>query len=123
MEGCNKYCSFCVVPYTRGHEISRPSDDILLEISLLAENGVKEINLLGQNVNAYKGHMFNGKICFFSELLRLVSEIDGIDRIRFTTSNPLEFTDDIIEVYEDTPKLVSFSSSSCTKVALIEFYN
>lgn len=108
MEGCNKYCSFCVVPYTRGHEISRPSDDILLEISLLAENGVKEINLLGQNVNAYKGHMFNGKICFFSELLRLVSEIDGIDRIRFTTSNPLEFTDDIIEVYEDTPKLVSF---------------
>ncbi|AYN24639.1 tRNA (N6-isopentenyl adenosine(37)-C2)-methylthiotransferase MiaB [Buchnera aphidicola] len=108
MEGCNKYCSFCVVPYTRGNEISRPSDDILLEISILAENGIKEINLLGQNVNAYRGRTFNGKICFFSELLRLVSEIDGINRIRFTTSNPLEFTDDIIEVYQDTPKLVSF---------------
>jgi tRNA-2-methylthio-N6-dimethylallyladenosine synthase len=108
MEGCNKYCSFCVVPYTRGYEVSRPLDDILLEISTLAENGVKEINLLGQNVNAYQGKTFNGKICFFSELLRLVSEIDGINRIRFTTSNPLEFTDDIIEVYQDTPKLVSF---------------
>ncbi len=108
MEGCNKYCSFCVVPYTRGNEISRPCDDILFEISVLAEKGVREINLLGQNVNAYQGPTFNGKICFFSELIRLVSEIDGIDRIRFTTSNPLEFTDDIIEVYKDTPKLVSF---------------
>ncbi|WP_422667343.1 tRNA (N6-isopentenyl adenosine(37)-C2)-methylthiotransferase MiaB [Buchnera aphidicola] len=108
MEGCNKYCSFCVVPYTRGQEISRPCDDILFEISLLAENGIREINLLGQNVNAYQGPTFNKKICYFSELLRLVSEIDGIDRIRFTTSNPLEFTDDIIDVYTDTPKLVSF---------------
>ncbi|QCI18401.1 tRNA (N6-isopentenyl adenosine(37)-C2)-methylthiotransferase MiaB [Buchnera aphidicola (Aphis nasturtii)] len=108
MEGCNKYCSFCVVPYTRGKEISRPSDDILFEISNLAENGIREINLLGQNVNAYEGSTFNGKICFFSELLRLISEIDGIERIRFTTSNPLEFSDDIIEVYKDTPKLVSF---------------
>ncbi|CAL4325132.1 tRNA-2-methylthio-N(6)-dimethylallyladenosine synthase [Buchnera aphidicola (Hyalopterus amygdali)] len=108
MEGCNKYCSFCVVPYTRGHEISRPSDDILLEISSLSENGIKEINLLGQNVNAYQGPTFNGKICVFSELLQLVSEIEGIERIRFTTSNPLEFTDDIISVYRDTPKLVSF---------------
>ncbi|WP_348769375.1 tRNA (N6-isopentenyl adenosine(37)-C2)-methylthiotransferase MiaB [Buchnera aphidicola] len=108
MEGCNKYCSFCVVPYTRGKEISRPSDDVLFEISHLADNGVKEINLLGQNVNAYQGPTFNGKICFFSELLRLISEIDGIQRIRFTTSNPLEFSDDIIEVYKDTPKLVSF---------------
>lgn len=108
MEGCNKYCSFCVVPYTRGKEISRPSDDVLFEISSLAENGIKEINLLGQNVNAYQGPTFDGKICFFSELLRLISEIDGIKRIRFTTSNPLEFSDDIIEVYRDTPKLVSF---------------
>jgi len=108
MEGCNKYCSFCVVPYTRGNEISRPCDDILFEISILAKQGVREINLLGQNVNAYQGPTFNGKICYFSELLRLVAEIDGIDRIRFTTSNPLEFTDDIIEVYRDTPKLVSF---------------
>lgn len=108
MEGCNKYCSFCVVPYTRGKEISRPSDDILFEVASLAEKGIREINLLGQNVNAYQGVTFNGKTCFFSELLRLISEIDGIDRIRFTTSNPLEFTDDIIEVYKDTPKLVSF---------------
>ncbi|QCI17828.1 tRNA (N6-isopentenyl adenosine(37)-C2)-methylthiotransferase MiaB [Buchnera aphidicola (Acyrthosiphon lactucae)] len=108
MEGCNKYCSFCIVPYTRGNEISRPCDDILFEISILAKQGVREINLLGQNVNAYQGPTFNGKICYFSELIRLVAEIDGIDRIRFITSNPLEFTDDIIEVYEDTPKLVSF---------------
>lgn len=108
MEGCNKYCSFCVVPYTRGNEISRPCDDVLFEISILAEQGVREINLLGQNVNAYQGPTFNGKICYFSELIRLVAEIDGIERIRFTTSNPLEFTDDIIEVYQDTPKLVSF---------------
>lgn len=108
MEGCNKYCSFCVVPYTRGQEISRPSDDVLFEIASLAENGIREINLLGQNVNAYQGPTFDGKICFFSELLRLISEIDGIERIRFTTSNPLEFSDDIIEVYKDTPKLVSF---------------
>ncbi|CAL4324388.1 tRNA (N6-isopentenyl adenosine(37)-C2)-methylthiotransferase MiaB [Buchnera aphidicola] len=108
MEGCNKYCSFCVVPYTRGREVSRPCDDILFEISELADKGVREINLLGQNVNAYQGLTFDGKICYFSELLRLVAEIDGIDRIRFTTSNPLEFTDDIINVYRDTPKLVSF---------------
>lgn len=108
MEGCDKYCSFCVVPYTRGNEISRPCDNIIFEISTLAEQGVREVNLLGQNVNAYQGPTFDGKICYFSELLRLVAEIDGIDRIRFTTSNPLEFTDDIIEVYKNTPKLVSF---------------
>lgn len=108
MEGCNKYCSFCVVPYTRGNEISRPCDDILFEISILAKKGVREINLLGQNVNAYQGPTFDKQICYFSELIRLVAEIEGIDRIRFTTSNPLEFTDDIIEVYRDTPKLVSF---------------
>jgi tRNA-2-methylthio-N6-dimethylallyladenosine synthase len=108
MEGCNKYCSFCIVPYTRGKEVSRPCDDIIFEISLLAQQGVREITLLGQNVNAYTGNTFDGKICRFSELLRLIAEIDGINRIRFTTSNPIEFTDDIIDVYRDTPKLVSF---------------
>ncbi|WP_425619588.1 tRNA (N6-isopentenyl adenosine(37)-C2)-methylthiotransferase MiaB [Buchnera aphidicola] len=108
MEGCNKHCSFCIVPYTRGHELSRPCYDILYEISNLAKQGVREINLLGQNVNAYKGLTVNGKICRFSELIRLVAKINGIDRIRFITSHPIEFTDDIIEVYKDTPKLVSF---------------
>ncbi|WP_439241359.1 tRNA (N6-isopentenyl adenosine(37)-C2)-methylthiotransferase MiaB [Lonepinella sp. BR2474] len=108
MEGCNKYCSFCVVPYTRGEEVSRPVDDILFEIAQLAEQGVREVNLLGQNVNAYRGATFDGEICSFAELLRLVAAIDGIDRLRFTTSHPIEFTDDIIEVYSDTPELVSF---------------
>lgn len=108
MEGCNKYCSFCVVPYTRGEEVSRPSDDILFEIAQLAAQGVREVNLLGQNVNAYRGLNFDGSICSFAELLRLVAAIDGIDRLRFTTSHPIEFTDDIIEVYRDTPELVSF---------------
>lgn len=110
MEGCNKYCSFCVVPYTRGKEMSRCCEDILAEISQLATQGVREINLLGQNVNAYCG--LRGKncksICSFSELLRLVASINGIDRIRFTTSHPRNFTDDIIEVYSDTPEIVSF---------------
>ncbi|EJL85893.1 tRNA (N6-isopentenyl adenosine(37)-C2)-methylthiotransferase MiaB [Pantoea sp. GM01] len=108
MEGCNKYCTFCVVPYTRGEEVSRPSDDILLEVAQLAAQGVREVNLLGQNVNAYRGATFDGDICTFAELLRLVAAIDGIDRIRFTTSHPIEFTDDIIEVYRDTPELASF---------------
>ncbi len=108
MEGCNKYCSFCVVPYTRGEEVSRPVDDILFEIAQLAEQGVREVNLLGQNVNAYRGATFDGGICSFAELLRLVAAIDGIDRLRFTTSHPIEFTDDIIDVYADTPELVSF---------------
>ncbi|ATF93708.1 (Dimethylallyl)adenosine tRNA methylthiotransferase MiaB [Cedecea neteri] len=108
MEGCNKYCTYCVVPYTRGEEVSRPSDDILFEIAQLAEQGVREVNLLGQNVNAYRGAAYDGGICSFAELLRLVAAIDGIDRIRFTTSHPIEFTDDIIEVYRDTPELVSF---------------
>lgn len=108
MEGCNKYCSFCVVPYTRGEEVSRPVDDVLFEIAQLAEQGVREVNLLGQNVNAYRGETFDGGICTFAELLRLVASIDGIDRLRFTTSHPIEFTDDIIEVYKDTPELVSF---------------
>ena len=108
MEGCNKYCSFCVVPYTRGEEVSRPVDDVLFEIAQLAEQGVREVNLLGQNVNAYRGDTFDGQICSFAELLRLVAAIDGIDRVRYTTSHPIEFTDDIVEVYRDTPELVRF---------------
>ena len=108
MEGCNKYCTYCVVPYTRGEEVSRPVDDILFEIAQLAAQGVREVNLLGQNVNAYRGPTFDGEICTFAELLRLVAAIAGIDRLRFTTSHPIEFTDDIIDVYRDTPELVSF---------------
>lgn len=108
MEGCSKYCSFCVVPYTRGEEVSRPLDDVLYEIAQLAEQGVREVNLLGQNVNAYRGDMHDGTLCSFAQLLRFVASVDGIDRIRYTTSHPIEFTDDIIEVYRDTPELVSF---------------
>ncbi len=106
MEGCSKYCTFCVVPYTRGEEVSRPVDDVLYEIAQLAEQGVREVNLLGQNVNAFRGETFDGDVCHFSELLRLVAAIDGIDRIRYTTSHPVEFTDDIIEAYKDIPELV-----------------
>ena len=108
MEGCSKYCSFCVVPYTRGEEVSRPLDDVILEVAQLAEQGVREVNLLGQNVNAYRGETHDGEICTFAELLRYVAAIDGIDRLRFTTSHPIEFTQDIIDVYADTPELVSF---------------
>lgn len=108
MEGCSKYCSFCVVPYTRGEEVSRPMDDVLYEVAQLASQGVREVNLLGQNVNGYRGETHDGEICSFAELLRLVASIDGIDRVRYTTSHPIEFTDDIIEVYKDTPELVSF---------------
>ena len=107
MEGCSKYCTFCVVPYTRGEEVSRPLDDVLYEIAQLAEQGVREVNLLGQNVNGFRGLMHDGEICRFAELLRMVATIDGIDRIRYTTSHPIEFTDDIIEVYKDVPELVS----------------
>ncbi|MGB1199536.1 MAG: tRNA (N6-isopentenyl adenosine(37)-C2)-methylthiotransferase MiaB [Thalassotalea sp.] len=107
MEGCSKYCTFCVVPYTRGEEVSRPMDDVLYEIAQLAEQGVREVNLLGQNVNAYRGTMHDDTICRFSDLIRLIATIDGIDRIRYTTSHPVEFTDDIIEVYKDVPELVS----------------
>ncbi|WFF38218.1 tRNA (N6-isopentenyl adenosine(37)-C2)-methylthiotransferase MiaB [Moraxella nasibovis] len=107
MEGCSKYCSFCVVPYTRGEELSRPLDDVLAEIDSLAAQGVREINLLGQNVNGYRGEKDDGTICRFSELLHYVSHIDGIERIRYTTSHPLEFTDDIIDAYKVLPKLVS----------------
>jgi len=107
MEGCSKYCTFCVVPYTRGEEVSRPLDDVLYEVAQLAEQGVREVNLLGQNVNGYRGESHDGSICRFSELLRLIATIDGIDRIRYTTSHPIEFTDDIIDVYKDVPELVS----------------
>lgn len=107
MEGCSKYCTFCVVPYTRGEEVSRPVDDVLFEVAQLAEQGVREVNLLGQNVNAYRGEHHDGSICRFAELLHLVAAIDGIDRIRYTTSHPVEFTDDIIEAYATIPELVS----------------
>lgn len=107
MEGCSKYCTFCVVPYTRGEEVSRPVDDVLYEIAQLAEQGVREVNLLGQNVNAFRGEYHDGDICTFAELLHLIAAIDGIDRIRYTTSHPVEFTDDIIAAYETIPELVN----------------
>lgn len=107
MEGCSKYCSFCVVPYTRGEELSRPLDDVLAEIDSLAEQGVREVNLLGQNVNGYRGEKDDGTICRFAELLHYVAHIDGIDRIRYTTSHPLEFTDDIIDAYSKLSQLPS----------------
>jgi tRNA-2-methylthio-N6-dimethylallyladenosine synthase len=107
MEGCSKYCTFCVVPYTRGEEVSRPLDDVLYEIAQLAEQGVREVNLLGQNVNAYRGESHDGSICRFADLVRLVATVDGIDRIRYTTSHPVEFTDDIIDAYKDVPELVN----------------
>jgi len=107
MEGCSKYCTYCVVPYTRGEEISRPLEDVVAEIATLAEQGVREINLLGQNVNAYRGEMEDGEIASFALLLHYVAAVDGIDRIRFTTSHPLEFTDDIIEAFAEIPELVN----------------
>ncbi|MEA3302828.1 MAG: tRNA (N6-isopentenyl adenosine(37)-C2)-methylthiotransferase MiaB [Pseudomonadota bacterium] len=107
MEGCSKYCTFCVVPYTRGEEISRPFDDVLHEIVQLAEQGVREVNLLGQNVNAYRGVMHDGENADLALLIRYVAAIDGIGRIRYTTSHPVEFSDSLIEVYADVPELVS----------------
>lgn len=107
MEGCSKYCTYCVVPYTRGEEISRPLEDVLTEIAKLTIQGVKEVNLLGQNVNAYRGTMPNGDIADFAMLLELVHEIPGIERIRFTTSHPREMTQRIIDCYAKLPKLVS----------------
>ena len=106
MEGCSKYCTFCVVPYTRGEEVSRPLDDVIAEIAHLAEGGVREVNLLGQNVNAYRGENHLGDIVDFAELLHYVARIPGIDRIRYTTSHPVEFSDAIIEAYADIPQLV-----------------
>jgi tRNA-2-methylthio-N6-dimethylallyladenosine synthase len=106
MEGCSKYCTFCVVPYTRGEEISRPLDDVIAEVTALAAQGVREINLLGQNVNAYRGEMDDGDIADFALLLHYVAAVDGIDRIRFTTSHPVEFTDSLIEAFGEIPQLV-----------------
>jgi tRNA-2-methylthio-N6-dimethylallyladenosine synthase len=106
MEGCSKYCSFCVVPYTRGEEISRPLADVIVEITALARQGVREVNLLGQNVNAYRGQMDDGDIADFSLLLHYVAAVEGIDRIRFTTSHPVEFTDNLIEAFAELPQLV-----------------
>ncbi len=108
MEGCSKYCSFCVVPYTRGEEISRPLDDVVTEIVQLAEQGVREINLLGQNVNAYRGPMHDGGVADLATLIYYTAAVDGIDRIRFTTSHPVEFTDSLIEAYREVPQLASY---------------
>jgi tRNA-2-methylthio-N6-dimethylallyladenosine synthase len=107
MEGCSKYCSFCVVPYTRGEEISRPFDDVIAEVAGLAAQGVKEINLLGQNVNAYRGPTHEGDSADLALLIHYVAAVDGIERIRFTTSHPVEFSDRLIQAYADEPKLVS----------------
>lgn len=107
MEGCSNFCTYCIVPYTRGGEVSRNVDDIIYEIYTLVQNGVKEINLLGQNVNSFQGLHHNGTICNFSELLYLVNEIKGIERIRFTTSNPIKFTQDIIDAIGNIPKIAN----------------
>jgi len=106
MEGCSKYCSFCVVPYTRGEEVNRPVNDIMDEVKILAEQNVKEINLLGQNVNAYRGLMKNGTICDLALLIEFISKVNGIERIRYTTSHPVEFTNSLISVYKRVPELV-----------------
>ncbi len=106
MEGCSKYCSFCVVPYTRGEEVSRPAADVIAEISALSNQNVREINLLGQNVNAYRGILANGGICNLAELIPMVASIKGIDRIRYTTSHPNEFSDSLIDTYSHVPELV-----------------
>ncbi|TAK78434.1 MAG: tRNA (N6-isopentenyl adenosine(37)-C2)-methylthiotransferase MiaB [Gammaproteobacteria bacterium] len=107
MEGCSKYCSFCVVPYTRGEEISRPLDDVLAEIVALSEQGVKEINLLGQNVNDYRGPRHEGDIADLATLIEYTAAIDGIERIRFTTSHPLAFSNRLIQAFEEIPQLVN----------------
>lgn len=106
MEGCSKYCTFCVVPYTRGEEVSRPLDDVIAEVAHLAERGVREVNLLGQNVNAYRGTDHRNEQIDFAELLTFVAQISGIDRIRYTTSHPVEFSDALIDAYASIPQLV-----------------
>jgi len=108
MEGCSKYCSYCVVPYTRGTEISRPFDDVLVEVAQLAAQGVREVNLLGQNVNAYRGPTFDGGIADLAVLIHAIAQIDGIGRIRFTTSHPLEFSDSLIEAYANVQQLANY---------------
>jgi len=108
MEGCSKYCSFCVVPYTRGEEISRPFDDVIAECAMLAEKGVREINLLGQNVNAYRGLMDDGATADLALLIHYVAAIQGIDRIRFTTSHPVEFSPSLIDAFGEVPKLANY---------------
>ncbi len=107
MEGCSKYCSFCVVPYTRGEEVSRPFDDVIAEVAELARQGVREVTLLGQNVNAYRGAMHDGETADLGLLIHYVAAIDGIDRIRFTTSHPLEMNDSLIQAFAEVPELVS----------------
>ena len=107
MEGCSKYCTFCVVPYTRGEEISRPFNDVIQEVELLANQGVKEVNLLGQNVNSYMGLMDDGEIADLALLIAIVAQIVGIERIRYTTSHPVEFSNRLIEAYAEVPELVS----------------
>ena len=108
MEGCSKYCSFCVVPYTRGEEISRPFDDIVAEVAALADQGVREIHLLGQNVNAWRGAMHDGTVADLAVLIHAIAAIDTVGRIRFTTSHPLEFSDSLIEAYANVPKLANY---------------
>lgn len=108
MEGCSKYCSFCVVPYTRGEEVSRPFDDVLAEVAKLAAQGVREVDLLGQNVNAYRGAMADGEDADLALLIQTIAQIPQIGRIRFTTSHPVDFTDRLIEAYRDVPKLAAF---------------
>jgi tRNA-2-methylthio-N6-dimethylallyladenosine synthase len=108
MEGCSKYCTFCVVPYTRGEEISRPFDDVIAECAVLAEKGAREINLLGQNVNAYRGSMHDGTSADLALLIHYVAAIDGIERIRFTTSHPVEFSQNLIDAYGEVPKLANY---------------
>lgn len=107
MEGCSKYCSFCVVPYTRGEEVSRPLRPVLQEISNLAAKGVREVNLLGQNVNAYRGDVGDGSVADLAYLISVMADIKGIDRIRYTTSHPVEFSESLIDVYAEVPELVS----------------
>jgi tRNA-2-methylthio-N6-dimethylallyladenosine synthase len=108
MEGCSKYCTFCVVPYTRGEEISRPLDDVVAECAILAEKGAKEINLLGQNVNAYRGPMHDGTVADLALLIHYVAAIGGIERVRFTTSHPVEFSQNLIDAYGEVPELANY---------------
>lgn len=107
MEGCSKYCTFCVVPYTRGEEVSRPFDDVIAEVAELAEQGVREVTLLGQNVNAYRGPTHDGAEADLALLLNYLAAIDGIERLRFTTSHPVEFSERLIQAYAEIPQLVS----------------